>query len=272
MPAYSLIAVLAVIYGMILGSFFNVLICRVPGNKSILRPASHCPRCGTPLKPWHNIPVVSYLFLRGRCAFCKKPISPVYPVVELITGAMALLLWILYIAPQLPAARPRIICLAFESLFLLFMIPVTVIDFRHYIIPDRLTLTFLAVAAGISFLPGTRTPLSSLFGILAGGGSLLLVGIIGTALLKKDAMGGGDIKLMAAAGAFWGAQTVLLSIIFGALVGALYGMALLATRRINSEHQIPFGPFLGAGTWLAVLYGEDILNWYMTGIDKLTGG
>lgn len=267
-----IIPVFVAIYGLILGSFFNVLICRIPDGKSILWPASHCPQCNTPLKPWHNIPVISYLFLRGKCGFCQKPISPVYPLIELTTGGAALLLWFLLFVPRLPAAWPQVVLLLIQSTFLLLIIPISVIDLKHYIIPDRFSLSLLAVGASVSFIPGPLTPLSCLFGILAGGGSLYAVGWIGTVILKKDAMGGGDIKLMAAAGALWGAQPALLSIVFGAVIGSVYGIVLMAFRKINTEHQIPFGPFLGAGIWIAVLYGEGILNWYLSFVGRMAGG
>ena len=266
-----LLTLFAVLFGLILGSFFNVLICRIPANESILWPASHCPKCSTPLKPWHNIPVLSFLFLRGRCCFCKAPIPVMYPAVELVTGTAALAVWLLIIAPQLPCGWTPVPNLVLQALFLLLLIPVSVIDLQHYIIPDRLSLSLLACAIAVSFVPGPLTPLSSLLGILAGGGSLYAVGWIGTALLKKDAMGGGDIKLMAAAGALWGAQTVLLAIIFGAMIGSIYGITLMLLRKINARHQIPFGPFLGGGIWVAVLYGTDILNWYISLIGTTAG-
>ncbi|MBN1761237.1 MAG: prepilin peptidase [Chitinispirillaceae bacterium] len=259
-----LFSLFAVIFGLILGSFFNVLICRIPGNESILWPSSHCTSCNTPLKPWYNIPVLSFLFLRGKCSFCKAPISIMYPVVELVTGGAAFVIWLLIIVPRVPLTWIQVPDLALQVLFLLLIIPISVIDLQHYIIPDRLSLSLFTCAIAVAFVPGPLTPLSSLFGILAGGGSLYAVGWIGTILLKKDAMGGGDIKLMAAAGALWGAQNVLLAIIFGALIGSVYGIALMVLRKINSQHQIPFGPFLGGGIWVAVLYGTDILDWYIS--------
>ncbi len=266
-----LLSVFAVVFGLLFGSFFNVLICRIPENKSILWPASHCTRCNTPLKPWHNIPVVSYLFLRGRCAFCKQPVSLQYPIVETVTAGAALAIVHLLIAPRLPVTTEHLPALILQVVFLLLLIPISVIDLRHYIIPDRFSLSLLVLAIAVSFFPGPLTPLECLFGILAGGGSLYAVGWIGAVLLKKDAMGGGDIKLMAAAGALWGPQTVLLAIIFGALIGSVYGVALTLLRKINTEHQIPFGPFLGGGIWIAVFYGTRVLNWYITFVTSTAG-
>ena len=268
------IAILSSIcFGLIIGSFFNVLIWRIPRNESIVWPASHCPKCSSPLKPWHNIPVFSYLFLRGRCRFCNAPIAFIYPLVECATGCAALVIWLYLIRPHLilpPAALPG---LGLQALFLLLTIPVSIIDIQHYIIPDRFSLSLLGLGVIVSFLPGYPTPLDTLYGILAGGGSLLLVGWIGTALLKKgDAMGGGDIKLMAAAGALWGPQTALTGIIFGALFGSIIGIALIVRKKLSSEHHIPFGPFLSIGIWVAVFFGNEIITIYMDWITALSGG
>lgn len=253
------------VFGLLLGSFFNVLISRLPKNESILWPASHCPLCKTPLKPWHNIPVLSYLFLKGRCFSCKKPISPVYPLIEIVTCFCTCLIWRFYLSPYFPLQWYQIILFSFQILFLLLIIPVTIIDFRHYIIPDSITLPGLAIAVALSFLPGPPTPLEALFGILAGGGTLYAIGWTGAVLFKKgDAMGGGDIKLMAAAGAFFGYKTAILAILFGAFSGSLYGIIMMLSKRINTEHQIPFGPFLGAGIWLGILLGDQIITWYLT--------
>ena len=255
----------AAVFGLILGSFFNVIISRLPKNESILWPASHCPRCNTPLKPWHNIPVLSYLFLKGRCFSCHKPISPVYPIIELVTSFFACVLWQFYLISQLPMPWYQVILAALQSLFLLLIIPITIIDFRHYIIPDSITLPGLALGIAFSFLPGFPTPVESLLGILAGGGTLYAIGWIGAVLFKKgEAMGGGDIKLMAATGAFFGYQTAILAILFGAFSGSLYGITVMLSKKINSEHQIPFGPFLGAGVWLGLLLGDQVITWYLS--------
>ena len=267
-----IITVFVVIYGLILGSFFNVLICRIPQRQSIFRPASHCPKCKAPVKPWHNIPVLGYLLLGGKCHSCREPISITYPLVELTTGAAAFMIWHFYSCSLHPVTWQSVTVFSIRTLFLLLIIPVSVIDLRHYLIPDVFTLPLLVIAACIAFLPGAPTPLESLFGIFAGGGVLMFIGAVGTLVLKKDAMGGGDIKLMAGAGALWGAQSALLSILFGALLGSVYGVVLMATRKINAEHQIPFGPFLGAGLWIAVLWGERLMHAYILFFNRLIGG
>lgn len=257
------------LYGLLLGSFFNVLICRLPDKKSIIFPASHCPSCKTPLRPWHNIPILSFIVLRGKCFSCKQPISLVYPLVEGVTALAAFGAACVLAPHDMSSATPWIISLV-KITFLLLLIPVTVIDFRHYIIPDEITLPFLLVGIGVSFFPGAETPLVSLLGILAGGGSLYLIGWIGFLLLRKEAMGGGDVKLMAAAGAFFGPQVALLAIVFGALLGSIYGICIMVSGKKNSGNQIPFGPFLGAGLWAALIIGQQVLDAYLdfTGISR----
>jgi leader peptidase (prepilin peptidase) / N-methyltransferase len=259
-----MIPTLIAIYGLVLGSFFNVVICRLPDKKSLFLPSSHCPKCKTPIKPWHNIPIVSYIILGGKCASCRQPISIIYPLIELTTSIASLALWYLSILPQLPLTWMQGTALVIQSTFLLLLIPITIIDFKHYIIPDSLTLPFLCIGFGISFFPGSATPLDTILGVLAGGGSLYAIGWIGSVLLKKEAMGGGDIKLMGAAGALFGAQNALLGIVFGAALGSIFGITVMLLQKKSYSHQIPFGPFLGAGMWVAVFSGQKILDAYLS--------
>jgi leader peptidase (prepilin peptidase)/N-methyltransferase len=258
----TLYAVIAASAGAILGSFFNVLIFRLPKGESIVVPGSRCPHCAKPLKPHENIPLLSYLLLRGRCSGCKKRISVQYPVVEAVACAAAVAVWHLHVRPalQLPAWEAAV--RVFEGLTLLFCIPIFVIDLRHFIIPDLFTLGGLGIAAALSFVPGPLTPLQCLLGILTGGGFLYLTGILSELLLKKEGMGGGDVKLMAFFGALWGWETALTAIILASCIGAVAGIAMIAMQRLNKERRIPFGPFLVAGTWAAVMWGEQISQWY----------
>jgi leader peptidase (prepilin peptidase)/N-methyltransferase len=265
MVTYFLVA----LFGALLGSFFNVLIWRIPRNESVVFPASHCPNCNRAIKPWENIPVLSYLFLGGKCAGCKTKISIIYPIVEIITSAMLLLLWILLVNNQ-NITLLNGIPLGVQIAFLILLIPISVIDIRHYIIPDIFTLSFLVLSFGISFIPSGITPQQSLLGILAGGGSLWLLGFIGKVIFKKgDAMGGGDIKMMAAAGALWGPEIALIAIVLGAFLGSLAGLPMILLKKINTDHHIPFGPFLGAGLWISVIAGIKILHAYAQFIQGL---
>jgi leader peptidase (prepilin peptidase)/N-methyltransferase len=158
----------------------------------------------------------------------------------------------------------------FRITSLLLLIPVSVIDIRHYIIPDRFTLPFLLFSLGFSFVPDGvspwyANPLMSLAGALAGGGTLFIVGAVGAVAMKKsDAMGMGDVKLMAYLGALWGYKAALLGIAFGALLGSVVGGVMILTKSIDDDHRIPFGPFLAAGTATAIFVGEPLLRWYMS--------
>ncbi|MCL2219132.1 MAG: prepilin peptidase [Chitinispirillia bacterium] len=249
--------------GLCAGSFFNVLIWRIPRSESIAWPPSHCTGCGGKIKGYDNIPVVSYLILGGKCRYCKVRISPIYPLVEVLTAAALVGFWILLdITIRQPWYMNIVPALQLASLVLL--IPIAVIDIRHYIIPDRFTLVFLALSLGAAFIPGGLSPIQSLLGLLAGGGSLFLMGVIGTYLLKKgDAMGMGDVKLMAWFGALFGAQAALLGIAFGALLGSVAGGVMILLKKLGDEHRIPFGPFLGAGTAVALFFGDPLLQWYL---------
>ncbi|NLW30812.1 MAG: prepilin peptidase [Fibrobacter sp.] len=256
----------AFLTGLIFGSFFNVLIYRVPEKKSILWPSSFCPKCKKSIKPWENIPVISYIFLGGRCSACKNRIPITYPAVELITAIFSVILWYLMIKPVVFNSAPwqTLTGMILYSVFLLLLIPVSVIDLKHYIIPDVFTLSMIAAGLIYSFLPLGITPFQSVIGLIGGGGVLYLTGWIGTVLFKKgEAMGGGDIKLMAAAGALFGLKVAFMGIVFGAFLGSIAGVAMLASKKISSDHHIPFGPFLGAGIWIAIFSGEQILEWYM---------
>ncbi|MDR2578820.1 MAG: prepilin peptidase [Chitinispirillales bacterium] len=250
--------------GLCLGSFFNVLIWRIPRGESTIWPASHCTNCGNKVKPYDNIPVLSYLILGGKCRRCKTQISVVYPLVEILTAAALVAIWeLLYIVPLQQPWHQNVVPLL-QAVSIMLLIPISVIDIRHYIIPDRFTLPFLAIALAVSFIPGGLPPVQSLLGALAGGGSLFLMGVIGTFVLKKgDAMGMGDVKLMAWLGALWGYKAALIGIAFGALFGSIAGGVMILTRKLNDDHRIPFGPFLGVGTVAAIFAGEPLLAWYL---------
>jgi len=250
--------------GLCLGSFFNVLIWRIPRGESIAWPPSKCTKCSGKLKAYDNIPVLSYLFLLGKCRYCKAPISVTYPVVEILTAILLIAVWnFLNVTPALSPWYQNILPLL-QVVSLILLIPISVIDIRHYIIPDRFTLPFLAIALAVSFIPGSLSPIHSLLGALAGGGSLLAMGIIGTYALKKgDAMGMGDVKLMAYLGALWGYKIALLGIAFGAFLGSIAGGVMIFSKKLNDDHRIPFGPFLAAGTVVAVFAGEPLLGWYL---------
>ncbi len=239
--------------GAILGSFLNVIIYRLPRGESIVRPPSACPECGRRITPRDNVPIVSYLILRGRCRHCKAVISSRYPVVELLAGLVpVLLLW------RYGLGREALVLCVLSYV----LIVVSFIDLDLRIIPDRVTLPGIAVGLILAPYLGLTTFGGSLLGAVVGGGALYLIAIAGTAAFGKESMGGGDIKLAAMLGAFLGWQAVLLLLFVAFLSGAVAGVILLAVRGKDCEHAIPFGPFIAFGTLLAVVWGDALLAWY----------
>ncbi|MFW6130928.1 MAG: prepilin peptidase [Atribacterota bacterium] len=241
------------IIGLIMGSFSNVCIYRIPRNESIIRPGSHCPRCSKPIPFYDNIPVISYLLLHGKCRYCGHPIPLQYPIVELATGLFYLALYLFY-GLQLITFVYMILC----SLLII----ISFIDLKERIIPNVLSLPLIPIGFILSFFLKRLSPVDSLLGILAGGGSLLIIAIAGTYLFKKEAMGGGDIKLAAMIGAFLGWKLTLLSLFLGFFLGSVIGVIVLVTTKSKSDI-IPFGPFIALGAMLSIFWGPAIINWYL---------
>jgi leader peptidase (prepilin peptidase)/N-methyltransferase len=237
------------IFGLIIGSFCNVVIYRLPQGKSIISPGSHCQSCTAPILPWDNIPLLSYLLLRGRCRACKEPISLRYPSVELVSGVLYVLLWF-----KLGFNFPLAVYAALTSTLL----TVALIDYDHKIIPNIITLPGIVVGLGLSLWALPITPLASLLGILLGGVFFYLI-----ALVSKGGMGGGDIKLIAMIGAFLGWQGAFFTILSGALLGSLVGVTLMVLGKKGRKDKVPFGPFLSVGAILFILWGDDLIHWYL---------
>lgn len=239
--------------GLALGSFSNVCIYRLPNKESVVFPASHCTACNAPVRAWDNIPVISFLILGGKCRACGDRISRIYPLVELATAFLLVtgyakfgLSWkfaiFLVLAPTL--------------------IIITVIDINHKIIPDVITLPGIVfgLVAG-TYLVGFW---NSVLGLLVGGGLFYLIADLYFRLRGDIGMGGGDIKYIAAAGALLGWKQVLLVIFIGAFLGAIVGLAGMADKKLGSLSQIPFGPFLAAGTLITFFYGKELIYLYWT--------
>lgn len=255
------------IFGLIIGSFLNVCIYRLPHGESIVTPPSHCTACGTQLKPWDMIPILSWLLLKGRCRYCGTAFSCRYAAVELLTGI--LFVWCLTVLGLGPAV--------FKTLVLVsFLLVITFIDYDHQLILDKVLLWFAPAGVAINLLlnhinfladavgcrPGfivlqTGLP-DMLLGALLGGGLFLLIAIV-----SRGGMGGGDIKFAAALGLWLGWKFTLLAVFLSFVFGGLGGMILLLLKRKGRKDMIPFGPFIALGAFVAMLYGADILRWYL---------
>jgi len=264
----------AFVLGLVVGSFLNVCILRIPAGESIVRPASHCPKCGKPIAPYDNVPVLSWLVLWGRCRNCKTPISALYPVVEFLTGG-------LFAACALAFGLTP----AFGkwAVFCAVLLVLAVTDLRERILPDKVNLTggILGLAwSGVAMLgDGTSLWLSNrmfdfppparvlsitdaLLGAAAGAGVLWIFAEGYFRLRGREGMGLGDVKMMAMAGTFLGVKAVLLTIMIGALLGSVLGSIFIVFRRTGSDYELPFGLFLGAGALVTVFYGPPVLAWY----------
>lgn len=242
------------VFGMVVGSFLNVCICRMPKNESIVSPPSHCPLCSYQIRWYDNIPLLSYLFLRGKCRGCGAHISFQYPLVELLNGILALFLFLRF-GPTLVFAALFLFCSA--------LVVITFIDIEHQIIPDEISLSGIVAGFALSFFLKGHTWLNSLLGILLGGGSLLLVAYLYQRLTGKEGMGGGDIKLLAMMGAFLGWKSVPFIIFTSSLAGSLIGISIMLFQKKDSKLAIPFGPYLAFGAVLYIFCGKALIRWYL---------
>ena len=239
--------------GLCIGSFLNVCIYRLPAAKSIVHPRSMCPHCDFLIPFYDNIPVLSYLWLKGKCRRCKAKIPMRYPTVELLGGLFALGAYLRF-------------GLGIETLiyylFIAALLVVTFIDIDHRIIPDVITLPGIPICFAASFALSAITYKDALLGILIGGGSLFLVAWVYSIITKKEGMGGGDIKLLAMMGAIVGWQGVFFTIFVASLVGTLAGLAVMLQSRKGMKLAVPFGPFLSIGAITYIFFGNQLVNWY----------
>jgi leader peptidase (prepilin peptidase)/N-methyltransferase len=241
------------ILGLIIGSFLNVCIHRLPKRQSIVTPRSRCPHCAYELRWFDNVPVLSYLFLRGRCRQCGARISVRYPVVELITMLVFVAHYLVFGADIVLVPRLLFAC----SLIVLFAI-----DLEHHLLPNVITLPGIVVGLAFSLMlpPG---PISSAFGIVIGGGLLWLIGEAYYRYSGQEGMGGGDVKMLAMIGAFLGWQLVIVTLVLSSVAGSLVGLLVLAIKRGGLKHALPYGTFLALGALAASLFGERLVAWYV---------
>jgi leader peptidase (prepilin peptidase)/N-methyltransferase len=252
-----------IVLGTIIGSFLNVCIYRVPKDESIVRPASRCTSCGCPIRFYDNIPILSYIILMGRCRYCKAHLSFRYPLVEFLNA-------VLYVLVLRRFGMDSPLILAVYFVFVSVLIVIFFIDLDYQIIPNSITIPgiLLAIVLGSTILPDPfsgHEPLGfrgALTGFAAGGGFFYLVAVLGKAVFKKDAMGGGDIKMMAMVGSVLGWKGVILTTFIGSLLGSVIGVSLIMLKGREWGSRIPFGPYLAAGALISLFWGLDIFRWY----------
>jgi leader peptidase (prepilin peptidase)/N-methyltransferase len=249
----AVLALLCLVLGLIVGSFLNVCIYRLPRHESINWPASHCTACNRALAWYENVPLVSWLMLRGRCRTCGERISAMYPIVEAITGTVFVTAYILYGVSALGAIR---------LLFACAMIVLFAIDLRHHILPNVITVPGIVAGfvASVWLPPGWQ---SSLLGLVVGGGSLFVIGEVYYRTRGVEGMGMGDVKMLAMIGAFLGWPLMLLTLILASFSGGIFGGLMLVSGRGGMKAALPFGTFLAVGALVAAVAGDPIINWYL---------
>ncbi len=258
----TLIILYIAVLGLIIGSFLNVCIYRIPTEQSIISPPSHCTGCNTRLKALDLIPVFSWVFLRGKCRYCGEKVSARYPIVEGLTSIVFVLSYLRFsISVEFLAAivlSCLLICEAFVD-FDLKIIP------NEFIVAGMLSGTALFVYNW--FYPvsiyGDRVWYNPIIGIVSGAGTLLLIAIVGSVAYKTDAMGMGDVKLLAVVGLFLGWRLTLVALLFSVIIAAITSLVLILLKKINSKSEVPFGPFIAIGTFIAMLYGWNIIEIYL---------
>ena len=249
-----MVFVFVIVFGLIIGSFLNVVIYRLPKGLSLVRPGSQCPSCGKPIRFYDNIPLISYLTLKGRCRQCRSPISWRYPLVE---GVTALCFAALYFKYGLSA---RYIA---YGILTLFLIPISFIDLEKGLILNKLTIP--------CFILGTLAILGFhienwkdvVFGALGGGAVVWVIGVFGKLVFRKESLGMGDVKLLVMIGVYLGFPDVLIGLFFGILAAFVVIVGGMVLKKIRVGHTIPFGPFIAIGTLVYLLWGDSILRWYL---------
>jgi leader peptidase (prepilin peptidase) / N-methyltransferase len=268
--------ILCFILGLAVGSFLNVCIYRIPRGESIIFPGSHCPQCGKGILAYDNVPLFAYLWLGGKCRFCKNRISIQYPLVELLTGLI-----FLGCALKWKFTPPTYV----NALFLCLVVILIFIDYHHQILPNVITIPGTLVAIILSFSqekefyadaisvnlasilnasnPAVIRPwIGALVGALIGGGALFLVAFLYQLVRKRQGLGMGDVKMMAMVGAFLGWPLAFFTIFIGSLAGSILGLLLIVFRGKNMQTKLAFGTFLGMGSLLAVFVGSTVISWY----------
>lgn len=244
---------LVFLFGAIVGSFLNVCIYRLPRKESILWPASSCPVCKHPIQYWQNIPILSFIALKGKCSNCKTRIPVTYPLVELLTGLLLAVIWTL---------DGFSFSFLSHAILILFLLPISFIDLNHKLILNVLTFPAIVIGLALAVLLQSVSLTEAMLGLFLGGGFLWLVGLLGNTLFKQESMGGGDIKLGAMIGVFLGPQVVVA--LFLAFFLALPAVAIgLLTKKLRMGSTLPFGPFIALATVLLICFGPAFYHRYL---------
>jgi leader peptidase (prepilin peptidase) / N-methyltransferase len=250
-----LLALYAAVLGLITGSYLNVVIHRLPRGVSTVLPVSRCPSCGTKIRPYDNVPLLSFLVLRGRCRQCRAAIAWRYPMVEAATGALFLACYL-----RFGPSSSALVAALFGSL----MIALALIDLEHFILPDRITLPGIALGLLVQPLVEWAGLRSALIGAAAGAGIILAMNAVWLALRGVQGFGFGDVKMLAMIGAFLGLAGVVVTLFLAALLGSITGLAMMTRGRIHLQSRLPFGFFLAIGALAALFYGRPLANWYLS--------
>jgi len=277
---YLILQGFALSLGLALGSFLNVCIARMPEDRSVSHPPSHCPKCGHQIRWYENIPVLSWAALGAKCSGCKTSISALYPIIELLVGVLTLLLF-RHIVPgweSLLTGWGDVAVWLFYTLFVFMLVGITFIDLRHYIIPDEFSIYAAPFGvAGCALLgwagySGAPTWQQSIVGALVGGGSLWLVMFAYKVIRREDGMGLGDVKLLAMMGAFLGALPAIpFIVLISSVLGSVVGVAMIVAQGRGFQAQVPFGPFLSVGAILYLFFGDVIIARWLPAFYLLPG-
>lgn len=273
------------IFGACVGSFYNVIVYRMPRGISLINPPSHCPLCKKQIPIYLNLPVIGWFILRGKTACCHKPLNIIYPIGEALCGLLGVLALFAVVAWNrggvgadffsAPVLQPELWADALAMFWLLLAVyPVCAVDFKYKLIPDSMSVGGIVAGLALSFIPGGITPVQSLIGAVAAGGGLWLLGFIASKAFKKDAMGFGDVKLLAGYGALMGWQSAAMILVIAAVIGIIVMIpyakvqAKVAAKAVvddsaDAPGQIPFGPFLAIAAPVIYLWGDTLLRLYV---------
>ncbi len=252
----TVILVLVIVGGLVWGSFLNVVIHRLPLEMSLARPPSSCPSCGGRIKPYDNIPLLSYVLLWGKCRSCGARISPVYPFVETLTAVGFVIVYV----HNGRAFGPPFFA---GCLFTCALIVLGFIDYFHQIIPDEITLPGLVLALGYAFFRDDLNPRNALLGAVVGAGFLLLVFGFYLLVRKKEGLGMGDVTMLLFIGAYLGLARTVLTLLLASIAGALVGVYIILRRRKDLQFALPFGTFLAPAAFVSMIWGERLVAWYL---------